>query len=420
MANKIMGGERGKDGGDENLAASGGPESLLHFRSVRDGQCLPHFHRSRARAVDPHIGPNTDPWTAHALTLEAPPQDARPLNVPGRSLLDLKISLAARMLDDCDLCPHHCHVNRTQGKTGFCGVADRTAVHWEGILHGEEIELMASHEVFLSGCTMRCAFCYSHEHIVRPMSGLPMAPRALAGCADQRRAEGSANLNLVGGEPTVHIPNLLRMLREIAAPLPVVWNSNMYATPQAMALLDGVVDLFLGDIHFGSDECARRLGLIPDYLPSVKAAFLTAASSGADVIIRHLVMPGHLDCCARPAMEWAAQALPETPFHLMFQYVPDFRAAHDPVLGRFLSLGEIQRAKAMAQEIGVTLYQEQAQDQVDSRKHLSMPISSPGQAVDIIIQGDGRVSFARLLPELLPVAAALDSNDRRVQSRQSR
>lgn len=400
MGNKTTGDER--------------PGSLLHFRAVRDGQHLPLFQLSRTRAVNP----NPDPWTAHALTVNTPRQEARSLSEQGTSLLDLKISLAERMLDDCDLCPHHCHVNRNQGKTGFCGVADKTAVHWEGILHGEEIELLASHEVFLSGCTMRCAFCYSHEHITRPMSGLPMAPLAIADRADQRRAEGSANLNLVGGEPTVHIPNLLKMLREVAAPLPVIWNSNMYATPPAMALLDGVVDLFLGDIHFGNDECAKRLGLIPDYLPSVKAAFVTAASSGADVIIRHLVMPGHLDCCARPAMEWAAQALPETPFHLMFQYVPDFRAANDPVLGRFLSPQEIQQAQAMAQEIGVNLYQEQ-----EGGGSALMPGaagSSEGQAVDIIIQGDGRVSFARLLPELLPVAAALDSSDRRVQSRQSR
>lgn len=362
----------------------GGRESLLHFRAVRDGQRLPHFHQSRTRTG------------------------------PEPSLLDLKISLAERMLDDCDLCPHHCHVNRNQGKTGFCGVADRTAVHWEGVLHGEEIELTASHEVFLSGCTMRCAFCYSHEHITRPMSGLPMAPQEIAGCVDQRRREGSLNLNLVGGEPTVHIPNLLKMLREIESALPVIWNSNMYATPQAMALLDGVVDLFLGDIHFGNDDCARRLGLIPEYLPSVKAAFLAAAASQADVIIRHLVMPGHLECCARPAMEWAAQALPETPFHLMFQYVPDFRAARDPVLGRFVSPEETQRAKAMAHEIGVNLYVEP-----NDSEGCPAPNTAAGQAppVDIIIQGDGRVSFARLLPELLPVAAALDAGDVRVQNR---
>jgi putative pyruvate formate lyase activating enzyme len=138
------------------------------------------------------------------------------------------------MLDACDLCPHHCLVNRNEGKVGYCGVAAETAVHWEGILHGEEIELVPSHEVFLSGCTMRCAFCYSHEHITRAMSGKKTSPAELAACTTSRRAAGATNLNLVGGEPTVHIANILRALREIEEPIPVVWNSNMYATPQAL------------------------------------------------------------------------------------------------------------------------------------------------------------------------------------------
>lgn len=355
-------------------------DGLHHFRAVRDGLCPPRFQQARAS-----------------------------------SLLDLKIALADRMLDSCDLCPHHCHVNRNAGKIGFCGVADKTAVHWEGVLHGEEIELLASHEVFLSGCTMRCAFCYSHEHITRPMSGLPMVPTELADCVSRRHGEGAANLNLVGGEPTVHIPNILRTLRELDALLPVIWNSNMYATPEAMDLLNGVVDLFLGDIHFGNEDCARRLGQIPDYLPAIQAAFVSAVASGASVIIRHLVMPGHLDCCARPAMEWAAQALPDTPFHLMFQYVPDFRAIGDPVLGRFLSTEEIARVKVMAAEIGVNLYEERSF--TEDRPLADSAGAASGQAVDILIQGDGRVSFTRLLPDLLPVAAALNGKDTRILAR---
>jgi putative pyruvate formate lyase activating enzyme len=356
------------------------PDGLAHFKAVRDGMRLPRFHEARSQVVDFQT-----------------------------SLLDHKIALAAVTLDACDLCPHLCRIDRNHGQTGFCGVADRTAVHWEGVLHGEEIELVPSHEVFLSGCTMRCAFCYSHEHITRPMSGLPMAPQELAACAQSRHHEGATNLNLVGGEPTVHIPNILRTLRCIDVPLPIVWNSNMYATPRAMNLLDGVVDLFLGDIHFGNDDCARRLGLIPDYLSSVQAAFIAAVQSGASVIIRHLVMPGHLECCARPAMVWAKATLPDTPFHLMFQYVPDYRAARDPLLGRFLSADEITQARTMAAEIGVNLYEERP----DSRPAVRADSPDPAQAVDILIQGDGRVSFTRLLPSLVPVAAALDGGDAR-------
>ena len=393
--------------------------TLTHYRSVRDGQRPPRFMQARALLVSADA--DTDLWKRHTTILGGlTEQTSEHLLLPSfsSSLLDLKITLAEKMLDACDLCPHHCLVDRNHGQTGFCGVADRTAVHWEGILHGEEIEVVPSHEVFLSGCTMRCAFCYSHEHITRPMSGLPMAPTELAACAGARRAEGATNLNLVGGDPIVHVANILKTLRLLTDPIPIVWNSNMYATARTMELLDGVVDLFLGDIHFGNDRCARRLGRIPDYLPSVQAAFAAAVASGASVIIRHLVMPGHNACCARPAMEWAAKSFPDVPFHLMFQYLPDYRAENDRVLGRPLNRQERDEALRMAREIGVNLYEERGEVSALGSAFGASPVAPIGETVDIVIHDDGRVGFTRLLEDLLPIASALaGDDDRRVSAR---
>jgi putative pyruvate formate lyase activating enzyme len=382
--------------------------SLQTFLSVRDGLSAPAWWLARALSVPTEIS-----WHNHnnaILTLRdhAPSSDAH----PDFSLLDLKIALATKTLDDCDLCPHLCHVNRNAGKVGFCGVAHESAVHWEGVLYGEEIELVPSHEVFLSGCTMRCAFCYSHEHIVKPMSGRRTSPTDLAACASNRKRQGATNLNLVGGEPTVHLPNILRALRELNEPLPLVWNSNLYAMPHAMQLLEGVVDLYLGDIHFGNDECARTLGRIPSYVASVTKAFEMAVASRASVVIRHLVMPGHLDCCALPAMQWAKAVLPDVPFHLMYQYVPDYRAEGDLILGRPLSRAEIARVRQMAQNVGIRLYKNGARP--STADHAERPGEKvlemepwAGNAIDILIHDDGRVSFTRLSEELLPVLKSL-------------
>ena len=389
---------------------------LQHYLSVREHQRPPRFMQARALAI-PAAG---NDWAVHrsaVARLHTPPE-ARAGTPPPYSLLDLKIDLATRALSHCDLCPHHCGIDRNRGETGYCGVGADTAVHWEGILHGEELEVTPSHEVFLSGCTMRCAFCYSHRHITNAMSGQFISPAELARLADARHREGAVNLNLVGGEPTVHLANILRALRVLEQPVPVVWNSNMYATEVAMELLDGVVDLFLGDIHFGNDTCARKLGRIPNYLPSVQAAFHHAARSGAGVIIRHLLMPGHVECCARPAMEWAAAELPDVPFHLMFQYVPDFRAAGDPVLGRPISPAERAAALRIAAEVGVNLYREPAA--VPARplsRHGVADNPGIGETVDILIRGDGQVTFTRLLEQLLPVAGALHPDEARVASR---
>jgi putative pyruvate formate lyase activating enzyme len=364
--------------------------ALEHFRMVRDGLRPPRFLQSAFEY-------------SHGT----------------QSRLDSKIEQTRNLYESCDICPHDCRVNRNAGKVGYCGVADESAVHWEGVLHGEEIELVPSHEVFLSGCTMRCAFCYSHEHITRPMSGVKTSPAALAQCAEKRFAEGATNLNLVGGDPTVHLLTILRALKTLRAPMPIVWNSNMYIAPHAMEILDGVVDLYLGDIHFGNNQCAQKLGRIPKYFETVTNALQTAAASGASVVIRHLLMPGHLECCAKPAMEWARSTLPEVPFHLMFQYVPDYRAVGDAVLGRALSQEEMEAAQKMAREIGVNLYTENAEVRGAASATPFSNEGAIGETVDILIHDDGRVAFTRLTSELLPVAAALNDEER-VQRRAQR
>lgn len=361
---------------------------LEHFEQVRRGLCAPFFLRCAQELPDGQI-----------------------------SRLDAKIEQTLQLYDSCDICPHDCRVNRNAGKVGYCGVANTSAVHWEGILHGEESEVIPSHEVFFSGCTMRCAFCYSHQHIVRPMSGVVQSPAQLAEMARKRLAQGATNWNLVGGDPTVHLLTILRTLKELAitqTPLPVVWNSNMYIAPHAAEILDGVVDLYLGDIHFGNNDCAQKLGRIPKYFETVTQALHRAGSSGASVVIRHLLMPGHLECCARPAMEWAVKNVPQIPFHLMFQYVPDFRARGDAVLGRPLTQNEITAASQLAKELGVNLYRRKSL-QADQEETITSVITESdvdaiGETVDVLIHEDGRVVFTRFTDEMLPVAAALNNH----------
>ncbi len=377
--------------------------AFQHFLSTSVEESLPFWWQARAFSVSPEIS-----WENHARSVQllkntTPSIDSR----PEFSLLDLKIALADQIFDSCDLCPHDCRVNRNAGKKGYCLSDAQIYVHFEGVLHGEEIELVPSHETFLSGCTMRCAFCYSHEHIENAQSGQAISPKELANCIGGRKNEGATNWNIVGGEPTVHLPNILRALREMESPQAVVWNSNMYFMPRASELLDGIADVFLGDIHFGNNHCARKVGRIPRYFESVTTSIQYAAQSGADVVIRHLAMPGHMECCARPAMEWARENLPNVPFHLMFQYLPDYRANGDKILGRPLSQFEIAKLQEMAQEIGVNLYQNTPRE---SKTPINTAPALVGETMDIVIHDDGRVSFTRLEGSMLQIMQVLEGS----------
>lgn len=60
-----------------------------------------------------------------------------------------------KLYEDCILCPRNCHVNRAEGKTGFCGMdseirAARAALHmWEEpCISGKK----GSGAVFFTGC----------------------------------------------------------------------------------------------------------------------------------------------------------------------------------------------------------------------------------------------------------------------------
>ena len=132
----------------------------------------------------------------------------------------------------------------------------------------------------------------------------------------------------------------------------MVWNSNMYTSAEAMELLDGVIDVYLGDFRYGNDACARELSDVDDYFAVVTRNFASAFGS-AEVMLRHLVLPGHLECCTRPVMEWTARNMPGVYFNLMFQYRPGYRAGLHPGIDRRLSAEEMRTAGVMAAEYGL-------------------------------------------------------------------
>lgn len=317
------------------------------------------------------------------------------------ALLDEKIELADRLTRKCSLCERKCGVDRTAGEVGFCGVGHESRYFFEQTLWGEEAPLIPSHEVFFSGCNMRCKYCYSWEAVLDPTRGQEVVTEDFARLIDFRREEGAANLNLIGGEPTVNLPSILKALRLVTRPTPVVWNSNFYMSEDTMHLLDGIVDLYLGDFRFGNDRCANEISDTDRYFEVASRNFKMAAES-SDLIIRHLVMPGHVECCLRPIAEWVAANLPNTPFNLMFQYVPCHEAMDHPVLGRSLTRDEEVQAKEIVKSLGLNT--DRWNEPLPGRKK---QVGSGEISTSINIHPDGRVSIMHLHGDLLQVVEAL-------------
>ena len=168
------------------------------------------------------------------------------------------------------------------------------------------------------------------------------------------RIQGASNVQWVGGEPTIHLPAILDVMSRCPMLPSVVWKSDFYCTEEAMALLEGVVDVYVPDFKFGNDACARRLAGVDDYL-RVVTRNLQLASAQNRVIVRHLLLPGHLECCLGPILRWLGENLPQVELSIRDGYLPSWRAGAFAELRRPVEKGEARRARELACEAGVRL-----------------------------------------------------------------
>ena len=70
------------------------------------------------------------------------------------------------ILTDCSLCPRNCHVDRTAGKTGYCGMDQKVKIARAALHMWEEPCISGtrgSGAVFFTGCNLRCCFCQNRE-----------------------------------------------------------------------------------------------------------------------------------------------------------------------------------------------------------------------------------------------------------------
>jgi putative pyruvate formate lyase activating enzyme len=248
------------------------------------------------------------------------------------------------------LCPRRCGVNRREGKRGYCGENAELRIAAAVLHHGEEPPLTGnrgSGTVFVSGCTLGCVFCQNWQ-ISQDGMGTALTEAEFVRICLELQARGAANINLVTGSHAA--PALaagIAAAKTEGLALPVLWNSSAYESAAALDLLADTVDVYLPDLKTLDCGTARRFFRAPDYPGHAVRAVLTMmdqrtlrfaeaspagpgtpAGSGSvpallsGVVIRHLVLPGHLGS-TREALRWFARyAQGRALLSLMMQYTP--------------------------------------------------------------------------------------------------
>ena len=257
-------------------------------------------------------------------------------------------------LSDCRLCAHDCGVNRLAGETGLCHAGASANFFLAQTEVTDELELIPTFAVALSGCDLRCNFCITGKESWNPRAGLGFSAAKIAEQAKAALADGAKTVMVLGGEPTIHLPAALELVSLLPDDAKLIWKTNAHGSAQARELLDGMFDVWLADYKFGNDDCARRLAKVSDYTSVVRENLLWA-NGHSELIVRHLLMPGHLDCCWRPVAEWLAENLPDVKVNLRSGFWPAWKSARHAELRGTVSDDETKRAWQVAEDHGLRL-----------------------------------------------------------------
>lgn len=289
--------------------------------------------------------------------------------------LKKRAETAVAMLSECRSCPRLCGARRLDdARNGFCKTARRAKISAYAAHFGEEPGISGSRgsgTIFFGGCNLACVYCQNHE-ISQPKpadAGRVMEEADAARLAEimmELQAQGTHNINLVS--PSHVVPQFIEALAiaaERGLELPIVYNSNGYDSLETLALLDGIIDVYLPDFKYMNPDNSSGLSGARNYPEVAKAALTEMKRQVGEIaiddegiirrgiIVRHLVLPNG---CSddREIFEWIAKNLgAQTYVSVMAQYFPTHRASEFPEIDRKIHGYEYDDAAEAAAEFGI-------------------------------------------------------------------
>ena len=254
----------------------------------------------------------------------------------------------------CSDCPRNCNALRTEEcGSGFCMAASLPQIVRAAPHYGEEPCISGSRgagTIFFAGCSLRCVFCQNRVISRRP-TGKSYTVAALKELMLRLQDSGVHNIELV--TPTHYTRAIAEALGQAKLSVPVVWNSSGYEKPEALRILDGLVQVYLPDLKYLHAETAGRYSAAQDYpdyaVPAIDEMFRQRGAYRIDengilesgVLIRHLILPGNTEE-SRDIIDLIADRYPpgSVLFSLMSQYTPMGSLTAFPELNRPVSREE--------------------------------------------------------------------------------
>lgn len=272
------------------------------------------------------------------------------------------------LLEECRLCPNECGVDRRISNNGNCRSGYLPIVSSYFPHFGEEPPLVGkfgSGTIFFANCNLDCKFCQNYD-ISHYGIGKEVTIEELASMMIYLQNRGCHNINFV--TPTHFTPQIVDALiiaREKGLEIPLVYNCGGYESVDTLKLLDKIIDIYMPDIKYSSNENALKYSGASDYWNVVKKAikemhrqvgdFIISSNGIAKrgLLIRHLVLPNNI-AGSKKVLEFIANEISKNSYvNIMDQYRPAYLASKFSELNRPIYEREYEEVINFARQIGL-------------------------------------------------------------------
>jgi len=275
------------------------------------------------------------------------------------------------VLENCTLCPRECGVNRYDSGAGYCRTDAGFSIASICVHKGEEPVISGREgicNIFFTGCNLRCIYCQNHE-ISRCSSANTKGRMTLASVLEQVTAILSQGITSVGFVSPSHVvpqvKAIINGLNERGFKPLTVYNTNGYDKQETIRSLSGLIDIYLPDYKYVSEDLSRTFSGAYDYpetaLKAIKEMYFQKGSTlplddngkaENGLLIRHLVLPGYPEESKKVLQTIAAEISTGVHISLMSQYYPTGYVHDHPVLNRTLYREEYESVVQEMESLG--------------------------------------------------------------------
>jgi putative pyruvate formate lyase activating enzyme len=260
-------------------------------------------------------------------------------------VLRKRVEQLESLLERCTVCPRDCLNNRLKDEIAACYSGQLPIVSSYTPHFGEEPPLvgtLGAGNIFFGNCNLRCVYCQNYQisQTHKEQIKNQVTHERLAEMMLELQTRGCHNINFVS--PTHFAPQMARSIliaAERGLSVPIVYNTNAYDSVEVLRLLERIVDIYLPDLKYASDDAGNMYSKVRSYKEYSRLALREMFRQTGDelvfdkdglllrgLVVRLLVLPNDV-AEVKESLEWIKDELsPRVAISLMAQYYPTHQA----------------------------------------------------------------------------------------------